>query len=111
MLGQKTYAHADTLFKGNDSEVSALDWLVAKSGGVRVHTEVPDVAAKRQDAVIAKALGQTHAIMPVWSAVQLVTDEVSSIQERLIVLTAIQLFAFKVLRSDGFARVRFQVAA
>ena len=111
LLGAKTYAHADTLFKGSNSEVSALDWLVEKSGGVRVHTEVPAVASKRQDAIIAKALGQTHAVMPVWSAVQLVTDEVTKLQKRLIVLTAIQLFAFKVLRSDGFARVRFQVAA
>ena len=111
LLGAKTYAHADTLFKGNNSEVSALDWLVAKSGGVRVHTEVPAVASKRQDAIIAKALGHTHAVMPTWSAIQLVTDEVTELQSRKIILTAIQLFAFKVLRADGFARVRFQVAA
>ena len=84
---------------------------MVKSGGVRVHTAVPAVASKRQDAVIAKALGQQHAVMPVWSSVQLVTDEVTKLQTRIIVLTAIQLFAFKVLRTDGFARVRFQVAA
>ena len=111
LMGSATYAHADTLFKGNNSEVSALDYLMAKSGGLRVHTEVPAVASKRQDAIIAKALGHTHAVMPVWSAIQLVTDEVTKLQTRIIVLTAIQLFAFKVLRTDGFARVRFQVAA
>ena len=82
-----------------------------KSGGVRVHTAVPAVASKQQDAIIAKALGHTHAVMPVWSSVQLVTDEITKLQKRLIVLTAIQLFAFKVLRSDGFARVRFQHVA
>ena len=111
LMGSATYAHADTLFKGNNSEVSALDYLMAKSGGLRVHTEVPAVASKRQDAIIAKALGHTHAVMPVWSAMQLVTDEVTKLQTRIIVLTAIQLFAFKVLRTDGFARVRFQVVA
>ena len=111
LVGASTYAHADGLFRTADSELSALDWLMAKSGGIRVHTEVPGVAAKRQDAVIAKALGHTHAVMPVWSAIQLVTDEVTKLQKRLIVLTAIQLFAFKVLRTDGFARVRFQLAA
>ena len=111
LLGSSTYAHADTKFRTADSELSALDWLMEKSGGVRVHTAVPAVAAKRQDAVIAKALGQQHAVMPVWSSVQLVTDEVTKLQTRIIVLTAIQLFAFKVLRADGFARVRFQVAA
>ena len=111
LLGAKTYSHADTKFRTADSELSALDWLMAKSGGVRVHVAVPAIAAKRQDAVIAKALGQQHAVMPVWSSVQLVTDEITKLQKRLIVLTAIQLFSFKVLRADGFARVRFQVAA
>ena len=111
LLGTKTYEHSDTKFRTNSSEISALDWLMVKSGGVRVHTAVPAVASKRQDAVIAKALGQQHAVMPVWSSVQLVTDEVTKLQTRIIVLTAIQLFAFKVLRTDGFARVRFQVAA
>ena len=111
LLGAKTYSHADTVFRGNNSEVSALDWLVEKSGGVRVHTAVPAVASKRQDAIIAKAFGHTHAVMPTWSSIQLVTDEVTELQSRKIILTAIQLFAFKVLRADGFARVRFQVAA
>ena len=111
LIGSATYSHSDTQFRGNQSEVSALDYLMEKSGGVRVHTAVPAVAAKRQDAVIAKALGHTHAVMPVWSSVQLVTDEITKLQTRLIVLTAIQLFAFKVLRSDGFARVRFQHVA
>ena len=111
LMGSATYTHADGLFRTADSELSALDWLMEKSGGTRVHVAVPAVAAKRQDAVIAKALGHTHAVMPVWSAIQLVTDEVTQLQKRLIILTAIQLFAFKVLRADGFARVRFQVAA
>ena len=111
LVGAKTYAHADTVFRTTDSELSALDWIMAKSGGVRVHTAVPAIVDKRQDAVIAKALGQQHAVMPVWSSVQLVTDEVTKLQKRLIVLTAIQLFAFKVLRTDGFARVRFQIVA
>ena len=111
LLGQATYAHADEKFRTSDSELSALDWMMAKSGGVRVHTDVPAVSSKRQDAVIAKALGQQHAVMPTWSSIQLVTDEVTKLQKRLIVLTAIQLFAFKVLRTDGFARVRFQVTA
>ena len=111
LMGAATYAHADTQFRSNNSEQSALDWLMAKSGGVRVHTEVPAVASKRQDSIIAKALGHTHAVMPVWSAIQLVTDEVTQLQKRLIILTAIQLFQFRVLRTDGFARVRFQVEA
>ena len=111
LLGTKTHEHADTKYRTTDSNVSALDALMAKSGGVRVHHAVPAVASKRQDGIIAKALGQQHAVMPIWSSVQLVTDEITKLQTRVIVLTAIQLFTFKVLRADGFARVRFQVAA
>ena len=111
LLGASSYAHADTVFRTTDSELSGLDWLMAKSGGLRVHTAVPAIVDKRQDAVIAKAFGKTHAIMPIWSSVQLVTDEITKLQKRLIVLTAVQLFSFKILRTDGFARVRFQVVA
>ena len=111
LVGGATYTAADSKFRTANSNVSALDAWREKSGGVRVHAEVPAVALKRQDAVIARALGQMHAVMPVWSAVQLVTDEITKLQTRVIILSAIQLFAFKVLRTDGFARVRFQVAA
>ena len=84
---------------------------MAKSGGVRVHSEVPAVAAKRQDAIIAKGLGEQHAVLPLWPSVALVVDEITKVKTRVVILTALLGFAFKVLRSDGFARVRFQVEA
>ena len=63
--------------------------------------------------MIAKALGHTHAVHAgvVVSATRDRRNHEAT-GKRLIVLTAIQLFAFKVLRkSDGFKRVRFQHVA
>ena len=111
LVGTDTYAHADSKYRTATSNISALDALMTKSGGVRVHNAVPAIAAKRQDAIIAKGLGQQHAVLPLWPSVALVVDEITKVKTRVVVLTALLSFAFKVLRSDGFARVRFQVQA
>ena len=111
LVGSATYAHSDSKYRTATSNISALDALMAKSGGVRVHSEVPAVAAKRQDAIIAKGLGEQHAVLPLWPSVALVVDEITKVKTRVVILTALLGFAFKVLRSDGFARVRFQVEA
>ena len=108
LLGPATYAHGGALFLSNSNE-SAMGYVDRISGGIRVSAHVPAVASTRQDALVA--LGrERHAVMPVWSAIQIIRDEVTQAQKGQIIITAVQLFALKVLRMGGFARVRFQVA-
>ena len=71
---------------------------------------MPKVAAKRQDAVVARGAAM-NATLPTWEGVTVIRDEITRSGKGQIELTIIQLYAFKVLRSDGFARLRFQVAA
>ncbi|MDE0398486.1 MAG: phage major capsid protein [Candidatus Poribacteria bacterium] len=110
LIGSATLAHAASKYRTNNSDFSGYDEMQNRAGGVRVSSYVPAVASKRQDAIAA--LGNAmNAVAPIWQGVTLVTDEVTKAKTGEIVLTAFMLHAVKILRSDGFARLRFQVSA
>ena len=108
-VGPSTFSHMSTLFLSNSNE-SAAQYINRITGGLRVSAHVPKVAAKRQDAVVARGAAM-NATLPTWEGVTVIRDEITRSGKGQIELTIIQLYAFKVLRSDGFARLRFQVAA
>ena len=108
-VGPSTYAHMAAMFLSNSNE-SAAGYINRITGGLRVSAHVPNVAAKRQDAIVARGSAM-NAVLPTWSGVSVIRDEISRSGAGQLELTVIQLFAFKVLRSAGFARLRFQVAA
>ena len=43
-----------------------------------------------------------------WPSIALIPDEISGAKTGKIVLTGVMLAAFKVLRTDGFARIQSQ---
>ena len=50
-------------------------------------------------------------VQPVWQGPTLIVDEVTRADSGEIVLTIVGLFAQKLVRAAGFARVAFKVAA
>lgn len=110
-VGKDTYVHASGKYRTNNSDENAIDMLGRITGGVRISTHVPAVAAKDQNAVISLRPGQRNAVMPIWRGVEIIGDRVTKANVGEIVVTAITLFAFKVLRSAAFKRVDFQVQA
>ena len=46
VLGQESFAHADATYRADESDISALDRMRAKVGGVRVSAHVPDLSAR-----------------------------------------------------------------
>ncbi|MYD12206.1 MAG: phage major capsid protein [Gemmatimonadetes bacterium] len=117
LLGADSYALSETVFGvGNANRESAYEMLLRKSGGVRVTSRIADPAAVGavsdvQDALTARAMGATHAVAPLWEGVSLIRDELTQAATGRIVLTAVMLYAFAVVRADGFRRVRFKTAA
>ena len=108
-VGPDTFGHMSTLFLSNSNE-SAAGYINRITGGLRVSAHVPATSAKRQDAIVARGSAM-NAVLPTWLGVSVIRDEVTKASAGQIVLTVVQLFGFKVLRADGFARLRFQVAA
>ena len=110
LVGPKTYEHMSTIYRGNNADDAALDSLMRISGGVRVSAHVADPAANIQQAVASRSMGLRHAVNPIWAGIDLIFDNVTSAAKGEIVLTAIMLMNFKVIREDGFKRLAFRLA-
>lgn len=109
VMGGATYAHAATIYRANNADDSALDVLMARTGGVRVSAHVPAVANNKQNAVIRRGM-RRDMVAPIWEGVTLIPDEVTKAKSGEIVVTAVMLHAVKILRSDGFYKQQSQHA-
>ena len=109
LVGSATYSHAATAYRGNASDTDALRSLADATGGVRVSANMTAVSGNKQNAIVRRGDRQ-DAVAPLWEGVTLITDEVSQAQAGEIVVTAVMLYAFKILRADGFRKVESQHA-
>ena len=110
LVGGASYTHMALKYRGNNADDSALDSLMRVSGGVRVSAHVPTKTnANVQQAVIARGKGYRHAVAPIWEGIQLIPDEITKASKGEIVITAVMLMNFKVIREDGFTRFGFKI--
>ena len=109
VMGSGTYAHAGGAYRGNQGDVSALDSLMQNSGGLRVSDHVPAVAGDKQEAIVRRGM-RRDMVSPIWEGVTLIPDEVTKAANGQIVITAVMLYAAKILRADGFVKVETQHA-
>ena len=100
-MGTETYSHCGKVYRSNNSDVSALDVLMSKTGGVRVSAHVTPLASTKQNNVIR--LGSARdAVQPVWNAVRIIVDEVTQSGKGSIEVTAVMMMNTKVVRPAGF---------
>ena len=100
VMGAATFGHAGTIYRGNSSDENAIDRLMRVTSGVRVSTHVPPVASNKQNAVVR--LGSSPAMTSqVWEGITILDDQITKASSGQIVLTAILLFAVKILRAVG----------
>ena len=60
VMGSGTYAHAGSVYRGNNSEETAIDRLMRSTGGIRVSAHVPAVASMKQNAIIRRGMRAGH---------------------------------------------------
>ena len=109
VMGAGTYAHAGAVYRNNSVDRNALERLQEVTGGVRVSSHVPAVANQKQNAVIRRGM-RMDAVAPIWEGVTIIEDEVTQAKAGEIVLTAIMLFKFAILRAAGFSKQQSQHA-
>ena len=110
VMGSATYAHASSIYRDTTTDVDALSVLMAQTGGVRVSAHVPDVSnAHKQNSVIRLGM-RRDAVSPIWEGLTLLPDEITKVSTGEIVITAIMLYAFKILRAGGFYKQQTQHA-
>ena len=110
VMGSATYAHASGQFRSdNAGDRAAIEDLMNVTGGVKVSAHVPAVASNKQNAVIRLGM-RRDMVAPIWEGVTLIPDEVTKAATGEIVVTAVMLYAVKILRSAGFHKQQTQHA-
>ena len=111
LMGAATYGHAAAAFRStNAGDRAALEDLMSVTSGVKVSAHVPGLASKKQLAVIRLG-ARRDMVAPIWEGVSLIPDEVTKAGMGQIVVTAVLLYAVKILRADGFYKQQLQVQA
>ena len=108
VMGSASYAFAGSVYRGNNSDVDALESIMGKVAGVRVSSHVPAVASNKQELVVARGAAQ-HVAVALWG-IDLLEDPYSLSKSGEVILTGRMLHAVKLLRADGFRKVELQHA-
>ena len=109
LMGSQTYAHAGSVYRGDQSQESAIDRLMGITGGVRVSAHVPAVASTKQQTIVRLG-ARRDAVAGLWQGVTIIPDEVTRAKQGEIVITAVLLAAVKVLRAGGFYKAEVKVS-
>ena len=104
LVGTATLAFWSTLYRGNNADDSAVDSVRRVSGGLRVSPHIAAVTGTKQDVIVRKGM-MMDAVAPIWSALTLISDEVTKAGTGEIQLTALAMANFRVVRTTGFAVV------
>ena len=109
VMGSGTYSHCGTTYRHANADDIALERLVAITSGIKVSAHVPAVASEKQNAVIRLGM-RRDMVAPLWEGVTLIPDEVTKAANGQIVVTAVMLYAIKILRAAGFYKQQTQHA-
>ena len=109
VMGSATYAHCGGEYRHANADDIALERLVAITDGVKVSAHVPGVSSNKQNAVIRLGM-RRDMVAPIWEGITLIPDEVTKAASGQIVVTAVMLYATKILRSAGFYKQQTQHA-
>lgn len=109
LMGSATFAHCANQYRGTDGSESALDSLKMATGGVRVSAHFPAVASNKQNTIVRLG-GRRDAVHVLWQGISLVTDNLTRVDEGEVVLHAVALHAFRILRQGGFRKQEIQHA-
>lgn len=110
VVGTATYAQMALLFDSSsvgNAESSILNILNGRAGvegamgGIRVSKHIAAPASNLQTNIIRLGT-RRDAVAPMWQGITLINDELTRSKTGEIVITAILMGNFKVLRKDGF---------
>ena len=111
VLGVATYRKLASLIQTN-GDVSAVERARRVLRDLMASANIPAAASDVQQGIIAKlgAPGAMNAVCPIWEGLKLIRDEVTNAAKGQILVTAVALHNFKVLRAAGFQRTSLKLA-
>ena len=109
LMGSAGYAHAGSVYRGDQSQESAIDRLMTITGGIRVSPHIAAVSSTKQQTIVRLG-ARRDAVAGLWQGITLIPDEVTRAKHGEIVITAVLLAAVKILRAGGFYKAEVKVA-
>ena len=110
VMGATSYAHAGETYRNASVDRNVLERLQEVTGGVRVSAHVPAAASNRQNAVMKIGMNGQAAVAPIWEGITLIPDEITKASRGQIQVTAVMLYAFKLLRAADYYKQQIQTA-
>ena len=117
VIGGDTFQFLETLFRtgaqDNGPRESAADYVRGKIGGYSVSSRIAAEANADSGQINIAALTSypgRNAVAPIWRGFEVIRDNVTKAKEGQIVLTALMLWNFKIVRETGFHLLRVRKA-
>ena len=112
LFGSDTYKLAASAFSNSTTKLAptAAQRLRDESGGLRVSSNVPATASKKQKGILRLG-NRMDAVCPLWQGVEIISDNLTQSQKGQIIVTAIMLHNVSVLRKGAFVIPEFQTVA
>lgn len=101
VVGSETFADMGATYRTTDADANALEKLMSLTAGLRVSAHVPAAASSKQNGVIRLG-SRDDMTAAIWEGVTLIPDEVTLADKGQIKVTAVMLYAIKILRVGGF---------
>ena len=109
VVGSTTWSKMRAAYRtATASDADAVMAIKEMGATIRVSAHVPAVASNKQDAIATLGSYQ-HSVSPIWQGIGLIPDEITLSKVGRVQLTAYMMAQFKVLRTDGIKRIRFDV--
>ena len=109
VVGAGTYAHMGESYRNNSVDRNAIDRLMEITSGLKVSAHVPNVVSNKQNGLVRLGM-RRDMVAPVWEGISLIPDEITKAANGQIVITAVMLYAIKIIRAAGFHKQQAQLA-
>ena len=110
LLGLDTYKVLGQTYSQR-TDRTVLELLTGQGFTVQSSSRSPDAATNVQEGLIVAASEAPRALAPVWQGVTLIRDPYTGANKAEVSLTAHMLHGFHLVRSAGWRRVNFRLAA
>ena len=112
LVGAQTYAFLSTLYRTENADGNSLpDELGRITAGIAVSAHVPAKASKKQKCLIRIGEMPNEAVAPIWDGVRIIFDQVTKAKAGQVVLTAVMLYGFLIVRSNTYRKQELQLDA
>ena len=110
LVGPDLYAHlAATLTNSGDIAVS--DYLMRNAQGFRTSVHMPTLASNVGNVLSWRTRGMGSAVAPLWAGFEMqIRDDVTAASTGEVILTAVALWNFKVLRAAAYHRSKVKTS-